>query len=305
MAARVFPFVLLALLAGALAAAATVPFVAKEPAGLSESSEALQRASVSLGELARRLDDVEREMVELRAERAAPAAARVSLEELEGAVASYMESQAPRSDASAASADAPGKTALAADAGTVELSVDEAFARLSSGELSQSEHLKLWADMGKRGLSDALVKKYEEAVERSPNDPDLRSALGDAYIQKIFEAGGSTPMAGMWAMKADGAFDAALAIDDHHWDARFSKAVSYSFWPPALGMQNKAIAQFEILLEQQEGQPASPQFAQTYYFLGNMYQQTGNADKALQTWKQGLSLYPDDAQLQGQVAAVK
>ena len=305
MSARLLPFVLLSLPVGALAAAVTVPFVADKPAGSSEATEALQRAAASLGELARRMDEVERGLSELRTERAPTADARVSLAEIESAVASYLERHdgtSPDSSALEASTTASEASAPAV-AGT--LGVDDAFEQLTSGTLSEEQRQKLWADMGKRGLSDALVAKFEAAVERSPNDPELRTALGSAYIQKIFEAGGSTPMAGMWAMKADGAFDAALALDDHHWGARFSKAVSYSFWPPALGMQNKAIAQFEILLEQQQNQPPKPQFAETYYFLGNMYQQTGNPQKALQVWQQGLALYPDNDDLKGQVAVAQ
>jgi tetratricopeptide (TPR) repeat protein len=302
MSARILPLVLLSLPAGALAAAVTVPFVAGTPPGSSESAEALQRAAASLGDLARRMDDIERGMTALRAERPPSPDARVSLAEIESAVASYLErhdsstTTASEADASAAGANA------AAPAATAELGVDDAFARLTSGTLSEEQRQKLWAEMGKRGLSDALVARFEAAVEGSPNDPDLRVDLGAAYIQKIFEAGGSTPLAGMWAMKADRAFDAALALDDHHWEARFSKAVSYSFWPPALGMQNKAIAQFEMLIEQQQDQPPQPQFARTYRFLGTMYQQTGNPQKALQVWQQGLALFPGDDELKNQVA---
>ena len=169
----------------------------------------------------------------------------------------------------------------------------------------ERERQALWSALGEKGLSDELVAMFEDRVEREPNDPDLRVELGSAYLQKVFEVGGSSPTAGMWAMKADAAFDAALALDENHWEARFSKAISYSFWPPALGMQNKAIAQFETLLQQQQSQPPSPQFAQTYYFLGNMYQQTGNPGKALQVWQQGLALYPGNDQLMAQLAAAQ
>jgi tetratricopeptide (TPR) repeat protein len=269
---------------------------------LPESTEALQRASASLGELARRVDAVEQQLSVLRAERVSPAGSRVSLGEIESAVASYMERHDSQAAAAGDATASPAAEPSTPPASAGELGVDDAFEQLTSGNLSEEQRQKLWAEMGKRGLSDALVAKFEAAVEGSPNDPDLRVDLGSAYIQKIFEAGGSTPLAGMWAMKADRAFDAALALDDHHWDARFSKAVSYSFWPPALGMQNKAIAQFEVLIEQQQSEPPQPQFANTYRFLGTMYQQTGNPQKALQVWQQGLALFPGDDELKNQVA---
>jgi tetratricopeptide (TPR) repeat protein len=86
------------------------------------------------------------------------------------------------------------------------------------------------------------------------------------------------------------------------WDARFAKAVSLSFWPPLLGKQNEAIKNFEVLVEQQAGQPQKPEYAQTYWALGNMYTQSGDKAKALATWQQGLALYPGNAQLEAQIA---
>ncbi len=103
-------------------------------------------------------------------------------------------------------------------------------------------------------------------------------------------------------MKADEAFDAALARDDHHWDARFSKAVSPSFWPPLFGKQAEAIEHFETLMGQQEALPQQgPKHAQTYLLLGNLYQQQGNNDKALATWNDGTQLFPDNHELAARV----
>ena len=118
------------------------------------------------------------------------------------------------------------------------------------------------------------------AKGRKPSESFVITRFGRAYLQKLFTVGGG-PEAGVWGTKADKAFDGALAIDDHNWDARFAKAVSLSFWPPMLGKQNEAIKNFEVLVEQQSAQSSKSEFAQTYYFLGNMYTQTGDKDKAL------------------------
>jgi len=120
----------------------------------------------------------------------------------------------------------------------------------------------------------------------------------------VFKAGNG-PEAGIWATKADKAFDAALAVDDHCWDARFSKAVSLSFWPPVFGKQGEAIKNFEVLTEQQASQPSDPKFAQTWLLLGNMYQQTGRMDQALATWQKGLALFPGNEALQAQIASAQ
>lgn len=216
---------------------------------------------------------------------------RLPAEDVGAAVERYLAGRAVAADAAA-----PASVAADGDAQRV----GDAMAQLLGDELDDNQVQALWAELGKAGLSDELVAAFEARVEGDPNDPDARVELGTAYLQKIFEVGNG-PAAGLWAMKADAAFDAALALDERHWDARFTKAVSLSFWPPALGKQNAAIEQFEVLLAQQQGAPNEPRFAETYLYLGNMYQQTGQAEKALSTWQQGLGLYPESLALQSQV----
>ncbi|HEX9792523.1 MAG TPA: tetratricopeptide repeat protein [Planctomycetota bacterium] len=97
--------------------------------------------------------------------------------------------------------------------------------------------------------------------------------------------------------KADATYNAILELDPGNWDARFNKAVSLSFWPPAL----EAVKHFETLVEQQRGMPARAGQEQSYIFLGNMYQQMGSRDKALEIWREGLLRHPDDAELRKQI----
>jgi tetratricopeptide (TPR) repeat protein len=252
---------------------------AVEP-GASDLSREVARLAASQAELASALEDL----------RLAPREpARLPADDVGAAVERYL----------AAREAAPEAAATPAVDGDARR-VDEALAQLLGDELDDDEAQTLWAELGKAGLSDELVAAFEARVERDPNDPDLRVELGEAYLQKIFEVGNG-PMAGVWAMKADAAFDAALALDERHWEARFTKAVSLSFWPPALGKQNAAIEQFELLLAQQQDEPKAPHFSQTYLFLGNMYQQTGQPEKALSTWQAGLGQYPDSPELASQV----
>jgi tetratricopeptide (TPR) repeat protein len=124
--------------------------------------------------------------------------------------------------------------------------------------------------------------------------------LSEAYVQKIFEAGGG-PMAGVWATKSDKVLDEALELDPHHWEARFTKAVGLSFWPAVFGKQGESIAQFETLITQQEAGPTKPQFANTYLLLGNLYLQSGKNDLAIATWQKGAGLFPDNTSLMTQL----
>ena len=177
----------------------------------------------------------------------------------------------------------------------------DAYAALDNPELSDSERQKIWAELAKAGLVDKLLAKYEERAKLAPNDPDAQVDLGSAYLQRLFQATPG-PEQGIWAGKADKAFDSALALDSNHWEARFSKAVSLSFWPPIFGKQKEAVTHFETLLSQQSQSSAKdPRFAQTHLLLGNLYQQSGNAAKASETWSAGLALYPDNASLKEKV----
>jgi tetratricopeptide (TPR) repeat protein len=180
-----------------------------------------------------------------------------------------------------------------------------AMDRLLAGDVGWDEAQKLWKEVADAGKLDELVGMLEERAQARGNDPEAQTQLGLAYLQKVFRAGAG-PEAGTWATKADRAFDAALAVDDQHWQARFQKAVSLSFWPPMMGKQPGAVKQFETLVAQQEasGSP-QPGYAKTYLFLGNMHLQMGDKAKALAAWNKGLAQFPTDAELLKQVAGVQ
>jgi len=182
---------------------------------------------------------------------------------------------------------------------------DSAIDRILAGGLDWDETQALWKEVEDAGQLDELVKMLEDRAKSRGNDPEAQTQLGLAYLQKTFRAGGG-PEAGLWATKADRAFDAALSVDDTHWEARFQKAVSLSFWPPMLGKQPDAVKQFEKLVAQQEssGQKSSS-YAQTYLFLGNMHLQMGAKDKALAAWHQGLAQFPENADLLKKIADVQ
>src|SRR5262249_12430578 len=116
---------------------------------------------------------------------------------------------------------------------------------------------------------------------------------------------GIGPMASAWSEKAQQAFDRALELDDHHWNARFSKALALSNAPAFLGRQGEAMHQFEILMEQQEHAALAPEQVATYRFLGNLYAQNGEQEKALATWRRGLQRFPDDADLLAKIGGAR
>ena len=195
-------------------------------------------------------------------------------------------------------------SAAEADAEAGAMTADEAIAKLFDPDFDGLEREEYWQRVRHAGLVDEVIAAYEERAAAYPDDPDTQVDLGRAYIEKIQEVGAG-PMAGKWAMKADGQFDRALEIDERHWEARFSKAVALSFWPPVFGKQNEAIQQFEVLVGQQEGSARSAHHAQTHLLLGNMYQQLGKHEEALAAWERGLALFPDDQSLRAQLESVR
>ena len=288
--------VLVSAVVGAVAGNLAASRSAERPAG---SLAAAPSDSGRFEALEARQDTLAKALDELRGElRSQPAAdSRVAADDsaLDGALARYMAlhaAPAPRAETKPLD---PAAAAREKDG-----AVADALRRLLDPKLTDLERQRLWKEFAEQGLLDALVAEYEKRAERDPNNPDLQVELGEAYLQKVF-ASDNGPETGRWATKADQVFDAALELDGEHWDARFHKAVSLSFWPPMFGKQKEAIAHFETLVAQQAGQPKEARFAQTHLFLGNMYLQLGQRDKALAAWEGGLAQFPGDEELRKQL----
>ena len=63
------------------------------------------------------------------------------------------------------------------------------------------------------------------------------------------------------------------------------------------GDQPEAIRQFETLITQQGEGPSESHHVETYVMLGNLYQQSGQADMATELWNRGLVNFPNDERL--------
>lgn len=258
-----------------------------------DPTEALARAVEGL---AKRQTDLEKTIEDLRKDIAAQGGStRIPTGDIEAAVTRALEKRG--SAPAAASAAKAAKETPKGDPKTF-------FDKLAAGSLSWEDAQALWREADQAGVMKDLVAMFEQAAKDAPNDPSAHVALGKAWLQQVYKAG-NTPEAGIYASKADKEFDRALAIDDHDWPARFNKAVSLSFWPPIMGKQGEAIANFETLVKQQDEVAAQPQHAQTHLLLGNMYSQMGDKQKAIAAYQKGLSIFPDDAALKKQLASVQ
>ncbi len=191
-------------------------------------------------------------------------------------------------------------TTQAAPAGLVSAELpgdaEDWFTAITTGNLSDAEVQELWNKAVAQGKVDELIELFKERAEADPNNPELQNDLGDAYIQKV-QTLGASPAAGAVAFKADKAFSKALELDPNHLDARRSKAIALSFWPPVMGKQAESIEQFEILINKQNLVPVEPVHFQAYLLLGNMHLQMGKIEEARTAWQNGLSRFPGNEAL--------
>ncbi|MBK8100723.1 MAG: hypothetical protein IPK26_26850 [Planctomycetes bacterium] len=173
--------------------------------------------------------------------------------------------------------------------------VQAIYAELRGADFWQNS--KLWRRAFEEGRMDEVIALFEEAVKNAPNDPDAHMQLASAYLSYLQMDQSKYPL----SQKADAEFDKVLALDDKHWNARFSKAVSYTFWPDFLGKKPEAMKHFETLIQQQESMPPESQHAQTYLFLGNLLEQRGKSDEARAIWQKGARRHPDSDELKQKV----
>lgn len=231
-------------------------------------------------------------------------------ERLEAQRAPIVDSAAPSADdvrrivaevlAGSGEAAAPA-AARGADAKKPPIHYEEAMAQIGDPTMDWDDKQIVWARVHEAGLTDEVVAAIEAHAKANPNDAGAQTDKGAAYLQKMFTIK-SDMEKGLWAQKADVAFGEALDIDPKRWDARFLKATSLSFWPPVLGRQSEAVKNFEVLVEQQESAGGKrPEYAETYLYLGNLYDQQGKHDQARATWQKGLDRFPAHAQLREKI----
>jgi tetratricopeptide (TPR) repeat protein len=175
---------------------------------------------------------------------------------------------------------------------------------LLSENATHEQKQAAWKQLRDAGRLDAAIVEMERMFAEQPNRAQYAALLGHAYLQKCGTLHDVREQ-GILALQADKLFDTALNLDPGNWEARFTKAVALSYWPPNMNKGDEVIQQFQTLIDQQESQPSQPHFAQTYLWLGSQYQKTGQADEARAVWQRGLSLFPQDVGLRNKLAGAE
>ncbi len=154
----------------------------------------------------------------------------------------------------------------------------------------------IWQQLADAGALDLAVEELRTRAAAAPASAEARVDLGQALVQQLLRTS-SPDQRRQLGEAADTAFSEALELDPTSWRARFRKAEGLAHWPAASGVRAEAIRHFEVLVEQQRTMGRGPRQAQTYVYLANLYEQTGNAEKAASVRAEGLARHPDDEQL--------
>ena len=271
------------LFAAAAASAISVAMRPSAPAPATDSAVALQREVAALrevqAELRRELAAIKQAPMAVPAPRAAERVElpTVSTEQVAAAVEAYLTKRGSPAVPVAASAAAA-------------FTMEATFAELVG--TSMWDHADLWKRAHAAGVMDEVIKKFEAEAAAFPNDTKKQMELARAYNSYLQMDSSKWPL----SAKADEVYDHVLELDGKHWEARFSKAISYTFYPDFLGKKPDAIKHFELLVEQQDSMAVEADQAQTYMYLGNLLEQRDPA-RAQEIWARGARRHPENAEL--------
>ncbi len=179
--------------------------------------------------------------------------------------------------------------------------IGQAVDTLVSPQATYGQRQAIWKQLQDSGKFDQAITDLEQRAISDPRSPETAAALGQAYLKKCGMLKDVREQ-GILAMQADKAFDTALSLDPANWDARFTKAVALSYWPPNMNKGDECIQHFETLIEQQEVQQPQPQFAATYAWLGEQYKKAGRMEDARAMWQRGSGLFPNNPELRMKLA---
>ena len=189
-------------------------------------------------------------------------------------------------------------SAIATGAKEIDPAVKQAIDSLLSKQLTHEQRRDILKQLVQSGKIDEAISELQQQAANDPNNAELQTALGQAYIEQAAAMKDFSPDKGILVMQAMKSFDAALNDDSANWEARFTRTAVMSHYPAEMNKGQEVIDQFTQLINQQEAQPPQSQFAKTYVALGDQYQKLGQNDYAQATWQAGAQLFPGDKTLQ-------
>ena len=182
--------------------------------------------------------------------------------------------------------------------------MDDLLARLKDGRLATADMDRLWELLPGSGREDEAIAALSAYAKEHPGEADAWYGLGAALTSKLIGGQVSFMEQGTLSAKAEQAFTKALEADEAHFEARYSRAVSYTFWPETFGKGPDAIRDFEVLRERHRGDAGNPAMEDVYVKLGIQYRKAGDAKKAEEALREGLATFPDSAEIRKQLESL-
>ncbi len=180
-----------------------------------------------------------------------------------------------------------------------KLDVAATVARLCSGKASWDEQQALWSKLTPE-QQDELLRAMEATARAWSHSADVQNGLGEAYTHRLMNGDMAVMMT--FGPKAEQAFLKTLELDSHHGRGRFNLAMNLANQPDFLGRRPEAITHFQTLIKQQEQLPPDTEsHPASYLFLGNLYSQQGDREKAAKVWGDGLKRFPTNDALKGKL----
>jgi tetratricopeptide (TPR) repeat protein len=147
---------------------------------------------------------------------------------------------------------------------------------------------------------DRSIAFFDKLTADHPQAAYAWLNFGYAYVDKIPAAGSITQV--ILANKALTNFSKSIDLKKT-WIALFTRGNSYLYWPTVFGRAPLGVADLEqaVALARQEAKPKKV-YVRSWIALGDGYWKTEQPEKAKEIWRDGLKLFPGDAQLQARLA---
>jgi tetratricopeptide (TPR) repeat protein len=141
---------------------------------------------------------------------------------------------------------------------------------------------------------------FEKLVAANPRSANAYLNLGFANVDRIPAEGAITQV--LLANKALTHFGKALELEAS-WLGYYSRGHAYLFWPPIFGRVEAGIADLQQAVElSRKEKERRPYHGRAWAALGDGFWRQDNVDKARETWKQGLAIFPDDPELKARLS---
>src|SRR5262245_53875557 len=190
----------------------------------------------------------------------------------------------------------PGQTTLSEDVGGL-LSTAESALEMRPNDLKAGNDYRV--AIIRVGQYDRALKFFESLLSRHPGAANAHLNYGFAYVDKIPAAGAITQV--ILANNALGEFTKSLEIKPS-WIAYYTRGNSYLFWPRIFNRTHLGISDLQEAMKIQKAEKKRFYHARTFLALGDGYWKMDDNILALNTWREGSALFPENAALKSRLA---